>query len=343
MILFSVFLITFPRSQATDPVFTIKVGNDVDDDYPTIQQAIDAAVEGGAITKIRVSPGTYNENIRANKSGIEIIGENKENTIIEGSGIGNTVTITNNNVTITGFTIKKGQKIDWIEGGYIYQASGIKIISNYSHIYGNIITNNTYGVYVENGYNNLIESNQIIDNGKGIRLSGTDNEISKNNISDNNRNYTLNISSLEEENFGIYFLAANNNTITENHISNHAGKGLFITLLSRDNSIYKNSFINNAVNAFDDSNNSWDDGEKFGNYWSDYTGKDDNENKIGDTAYLIPGGTNKDNYPLMEPYTEFTIDEESVVYMLILGTIIAVIFLIPIAIYWWKNFHKKID
>ncbi len=50
----------------------------VPDDYPTIQQAINAALDGDSIF---VHNGTYSENIVVNKT-VTLIGENEENTII---------------------------------------------------------------------------------------------------------------------------------------------------------------------------------------------------------------------------------------------------------------------
>jgi len=46
--------------------------------------------------------------------------------------------------------------------------------------------------------------------------------------------------------------------------------------------------------------NFWDNGVR-GNYWSDYTGTDANNDDIGDTPYVIDAD-NKDRYPLTEPY-----------------------------------------
>jgi parallel beta-helix repeat protein len=75
-----------------------------------------------------------------------------------------------------------------------------------------------------------------------------------------------------------------------------------------NNSIYYNDFLYNTVsNAVDYGGiNIWDnDYPSGGNYWSDYTGEDNNGDDIGDTPYYIPGSANKDRYPLMildEPF-----------------------------------------
>ena len=325
------------QSLEENPTY-LYVGGNGDTNYSDIQEAINSANDGDIVF---VYAGTYNGSITIDKS-LSLIGEDKNTTIIDSHTFGDVLTVTKDWVNISDFTIQNGQKTDWIEGGYAYINSGIRILSGHVTVDQNVIVNNTYGIYIENGENNQIISNHIFDNGKGIRISGFNNTIANNNITNNNQNYTTNITLMGENNFGIYLVAANDNNITGNTISNHLGKGIKLSLLSLNNTIYKNNFIDNAVNAFDDSNNSWDNG-KFGNYWSDYTGKDKNEDKIGDTPYLIPGGDNKDNHPLMEPYKEFTVDEESMRFMLILGTILAIIFVTPIAYYWYKNFHKKID
>ena len=305
-----------------------------DGQFQDIQEAIDSA---NANDKIFVYSGTYNGTIKINKP-ITLVGENKQNTIIDSKGYENVITINSNWVNISGFTIQNGQKTEWIEEGYAYLASGILIDSDKSTIKNNIIINNTFGIKIVSGSLNNLESNLIINNGDGIWISGFNNSIVNNDISNNNQSFVW--AEDKSTNTGILLNSAYGTSISYNTISDNLGNGINITLLSKNNSIYKNSFINNGINAFDDSNNSWDDGE-FGNYWSDYTGKDENEDKIGDTSYLIPGGESKDNFPLMEPYEEFKINEESVQFMLILGMILAIIFLAPIAYVWYVKFLKK--
>lgn len=63
---------------------------------------------------------------------------------------------------------------------------------------------------------------------------------------------------------------------------------------------FKWQSIPNGWEAIYPDNLIFDNGT-FGNYYSDYTGKDDNNDGIGDTPYFI-GGTLQDNYPLTEPF-----------------------------------------
>jgi len=102
------------------------------------------------------------------------------------------------------------------------------------------------------------------------------------------------------------------NTIKANGQKDKKGKSNGIWVYnSNDNLIYHNNFIQNGYQAEDFGKDNWgyqaeDFGENNwdyngeGNYWSDYTGKDANEDGIGDTPYQFTKGV--DNYPLMEPY-----------------------------------------
>lgn len=87
----------------------------VPDDYPTIQQAIDAATD---YDTVYVRSGTYYENVIISRP-LTLQGEAKDTTIIDGGGSGNVVTVNStSDVTVSGFTI---------------QNSGVATDSNASH------------------------------------------------------------------------------------------------------------------------------------------------------------------------------------------------------------------
>ena len=130
---------------------TIYVDDDGGADYTRIQDAIDAAKSGDTIY---VYEGTYNENIEIDKS-IELTGENKENTIIDGGGQDDVVYITANNVVVTDFTSENGGELEPHD-------AGIDIRSDYSNISQTIIRKNYAGIYIGwPGDNVKIFSNDI--------------------------------------------------------------------------------------------------------------------------------------------------------------------------------------
>ena len=95
------------------------------------------------------------------------------------------------------------------------------------------------------------------------------------------------------------------NIIRENAV------GLMLSASSQymvGNMLYHNDFISNGaqVKVNNPVTNTWDDGAKKGNYWSDYTGADGNGDGVGDTPYKV-NTENQDNYPLMKPYSAPTI------------------------------------
>lgn len=170
----------------------------VPDNYPTIQDAINAATLGDIIF---VKNGTYYEHLVVNKS-ISLIGENWEATIIDGNYVGTVVKVTVDNVTITGFTIRnsggypeRGVALNQAKNCIVYRNKvaakrgvGIRLFSSSNNsITGNDMTKNyAYAIVVSFSSNNLIAENNITDNKDGIRLSSSsNNNITGNNITKN--------------------------------------------------------------------------------------------------------------------------------------------------------------
>jgi len=120
-------------------------------------------------------------------------------------------------------------------------------------------------------------------------LDGHDNQILSNKIYANHYN-------------GIHFGNADENKIIGNTISYSSNEGIFISDFSRDNEIYYNNIIFNS--AKDKGGNIWNNEYPLGgNHWTYYSGIDANGDGIGDTPFLVPGGDNVDNFPIMQPVT----------------------------------------
>ena len=135
----------------------------------------------------------------------------------------------------------------------------------------------------------IIENNGEDEEDAGIDIQSSNNTIFGNNIR-NCKN-------------GIYLHeSAKNNTIFENTIENNEW-GIFLMHDCSNNYLFNNNFIENkGFHVKDYSMNTWDSEFYYGNYWDDYTGNDNNGDDIGDTPYMILGGSNQDNQPLMNPW-----------------------------------------
>jgi len=237
---------------------------------------------------IIVKNGTYTEDILINKT-LNLKGEDKENTIINGSGSSNTVKITAEGVTIRGFTIQNG--------GIVHPGAGIYILANYTKITDNLIQNNYEGIYLKNFSSNCTIDNNIIYG--RVTLDKANYNIISNNY----------ITATSE---GIQFSKSHHNKIFKNTIENcnvYNNPNLRgVTLWSSNSNIfYLNNFINNKNGNAKEENkqNKWDNGV-HGNYWDDYNGVDSNNDGIGDISYPIDELDNQDNHPLMKPYEEYS-------------------------------------
>jgi parallel beta-helix repeat protein len=259
----------------------------VPDDYPTIQEAINAANLGDTIY---VKNGTYYENIIINKT-ITLIGEDEYLTIIDGNMLETTIQITANNVSLSKFTIKNS-KYEWPEGGLLITNVTDCNISNI------ITTNNWVGLWLEDSSNNNMSNITITNNRYASWLVRSHNNTLKNTTITNNTKY------------GVWLEDSLNNNLSKIIITNNE-VGIQLEE-AYNNTIHNNQLINNTYQVFNLwSTNTWDNGyPSGGNYWSDYTGVDlksgPNQNQpgsdgIGDTPYVIDGN-NTDRYPLMNSF-----------------------------------------
>ncbi len=173
------------------------------------------------------------------------------------------------------------------ENNVCYNQVGIDLRSPFNVVLRNNVTNNDYGI-----------SSQFP---AALRLP-THLTIEGNFISNNS--YGINL-------FFVRDAILSGNTFTNNDIGILAG-------FSFNNSLFHNNFEGNSkeIEIRDSpsgpvSENEWDAGYPIGgNYWSDYRGVDVYRGKyqnetgsdgIGDTPYII-NSTNRDNYPLVNPY-----------------------------------------
>ena len=151
------------------------------------------------------------------------------------------------------------------------------------------VSGNWIGIALNFSSSNLVKGCTLSSNTDGIHLYFSyDNSILGNMLSKNDT--------------GIWLDASNDCTIVGNEISlNHMG--VYLDLGAQGNLIYSNAFIDNNHNAHSVDVNTWDkDGR--GNYWSDFSAIDADEDGIWDSPYVIRSQGDQDNFPLVNTCQE---------------------------------------
>ncbi len=238
------FICTTTLAVESDITYDISVSES--GNISSIQDAVDVAEINDIIF---VENGFYYENIVIDKS-ITIIGEDKNQTIIDGRNAGNVFKINVENVTIKHVTIQNS--------GIYFPNAGINLSTSHATIENSILKNNFYGMVLFSAQNNIIQNNMIQDNDHcGIYMShSSDNVFFNNNISNqnyngfglydgSNNNLIINNTLKENGYCAVNIRSSSMNVVSSNNISDN-NIGIYVP--SMENTISNNSFSNNNKN-----------------------------------------------------------------------------------------------
>jgi len=245
------------------------------DHFNIIQDGIDAVAENGTVY---VFNGTYYENVVINKT-TNLIGEDRNGTIIDGNNINDVIRIEKNNISISNFTIRNSRG---------FPNACIKVYSSNNTIYNCDIsnTNGDYGIRLENlsnSCNNTIYNCNIYHNKlDGVFFGSTCNFNVIYNCSLHSNGYdgihmyrpthntVLNCSVSNNNDDGIQLNWPSNITISNCNISYNADDGIIIhysnhnrinacTILHNNNDgIHMDYSDNNIITKNNISNNNKD-------------------------------------------------------------------------------------
>ncbi len=192
--------------------------------YKTIKQAIK---KGDRKTEIHVAKGVYEENITL-KKGMELLGEDKDNTVIKAKKSSQSTVTMEDDSKIDGFTIKRGKR-----GVLIKKSAKVSIIDCI------IKYNKRDGIFIQGGdtkksHQVVISESEVRDNGQaGIYSTGARRIVIMNSEIHNNKSD------------GVDLAQGTSAWIAKNKIKNNKGSGFKLVIdnsniWTKDNSIRKN-------------------------------------------------------------------------------------------------------
>ena len=297
--------------------------------YPNIQSAIDASLtlDGNIIL---VKKGTYTENITITKS-IVLVGEDRNQTIIDGNQTRAVIRVIASNVLIRNVTVKNGVTgifVDHSNNTHIIDSNVMNCIPDSTMVFyefqqgirvqysfncvirNNVIANNAVtGVLVTDSSNFTVSSNQVYRNGNSSNSYG---------LNANASSYGLiaynNVYENKWDNIGLGY-GSTNCTILGNNVTGYTVFGVWVDHDSDGNLFYDNNIVKNVIAAQPvNVLSQWDSGIE-GNYWGDYfaaNNTDINYDGIGDSSYGVDNN-NADRFPLMGMFHSFSTYKNQVI------------------------------
>jgi parallel beta-helix repeat protein len=244
----------------------IYVGGGGSGNYSTIQEGIDVAGDGDTVF---VYSGIYYEHVIVNKT-VNLIGEDKNTTIIDGDGNGIVIYVKADWVNITGFLINRsgiwssdaGIKLWYVENCNIIDnkftnnGGALNLVySNHSNVLNNVMSDNQFGVWLDHSHGNKIKGNNISNGNLGISFRYSSGNNVTNNIISSNKVEGIrlwdqcnwnNISSnvfLNNEH-GITIIYSFQNNVSNNYISLSELNGVGI-YSSQNNTVMCNNILSN--------------------------------------------------------------------------------------------------
>jgi parallel beta-helix repeat protein len=200
------------------------VGGSGPGNYTTIQSAIDHANPSDTVF---VYSGLYLENVMVDKP-LDVRGEERNTTIIDGGGIGDVVKITSDSVNLCTFTVRHGQN-----GIFLEYSNDCTITGNRIHQMNDFGS----GIILERSHHNTIINNMVIEC-PGILLEASDNNTIQSNYHILNHYYCLQVSTSEGN-------LIENNTFENTRWS---GIGQVSLIMGATNNVVKNNcFINDSL------------------------------------------------------------------------------------------------
>ena len=226
----------------------------------SIQEGIDNASSGDTVF---VYNGTYFENVIVEKS-VDLIGEHKLSTIIDGGLNGDVLTVTVDDVRIMNVTIQHS-------GEVMYVDIAVRISGNTCSFNDNIVAHSAGAMYLSNSMNCTVENNIFYNCTHDVIIDEVVNNTVKNNTIKNCRsvhlidsnNNMISYNQIINTSSGFYVQSSNNNTFSKNNLSNngdesYAGFGLLLEGSSCFNLIELNHICNNkdeGIWLYSESNN----------------------------------------------------------------------------------------